>query len=111
MQCEKCGYEPTLAEIQAGWDECPGCIQLATQKAVKAAVKKDVSYDVRKAQYDYAGAQPVVVVDLQISFRSMVSLMIKATLAAIPAMIIVFFVVIGLLSFFGGLIASLHKYW
>ena len=49
------------------------------------------------------GAQPVVVVDIHMSFNSMVWFMVKWVIAAIPAAIILTVLVTVLLAFFGGL--------
>lgn len=109
MKCNACGYEPTLAEIQAGSGECQNCLRLAARKAAQAVTPK-LSAGVKEALHDYAGAQPVVVVDLRISFMSLVWLMVKAAFAAIPAMIIVFFVAVALLSFFGGIFSGIGNH-
>lgn len=42
------------------------------------------------AQSKYPGAQPVVIVDFQMSFGAMVVFMVKAAIAAIPASIILY---------------------
>lgn len=51
---------------------------------------------------DISRAQPVVVVDVKIKFLSMVVLMTKMVLAALPAFIIANLIVFGLFSALGG---------
>lgn len=89
MQCKKCGYEPTLAEIQAGTDECPGCIEKA-RRAQQRAQSAERPVAVR--------AQQVVVVDFEMSFPAMVRFMVKWAIAAIPALIILALLFMGLAS-------------
>ncbi|TVT66113.1 MAG: hypothetical protein FHK79_18080 [Pseudomonas sp.] len=45
---------------------------------------------VRDVVKEYPGAQPVVVVDIKMSFNSMVWFMVKWAIAAIPALIILY---------------------
>ncbi|WP_430317521.1 hypothetical protein [Pseudomonas nitroreducens] len=104
MQCPKCGHEPTLKEVQASPDDCPQCgvnytkfqqikereaEEAAQQRAVAASLKK-VSPVVRTVMHDYPGAQPVVVIDLNMGFWSMVKFMVKWAFASIPALLIIF---------------------
>lgn len=77
MQCQKCSYEPTMAEIQAGGD-CPGCA---------AAERKKVAAQ-RTAPLAATASPGVVVVDIDLPFGSMVRFMVKWAIAAIPAFII-----------------------
>lgn len=102
MKCPKCGHEPTLKQIQDSPEDCTQCgvnfakyrqiqardaEEAAQKKAATAAIAK-ASPVVRTALYEYPGAQPVVVVDLKMSFWSMVVFMVKWAIAAIPAVII-----------------------
>lgn len=89
MQCDQCGYEPTLAEIQAGQSECPGCIE----KARKAKLR--VQPAVRGTA---TRPQEVVIVDFDMSFPSMVRFMVKWAIAAIPALIILAILFLGIAS-------------
>lgn len=57
---------------------------------VREAAGKGDSGQVLDAIEKYPGAQPVVVVDLRMSFSSMVVFMVKWVIACIPAFIIVF---------------------
>ncbi len=45
----------------------------------------------------------VIITDIDIKFGSMISLMVKAAFAAIPAMIIVMIIVWGFMAIFGGI--------
>ncbi|HBO9381101.1 TPA: hypothetical protein NID63_006533 [Pseudomonas aeruginosa] len=58
---------------------------------------------------NYKGASPVVVIDFKMGFWSMVFFMVKASIAAIPAIIIVSFIVAGLFAVFGGFLAGLSS--
>lgn len=124
MQCPKCGHEPTLKEVQASPDDCPQCgvnytkfqqikereaEEAAQQRAVAASLKK-VSPVVRTVMHDYPGAQPVVVVDLKMSFWSMVVFMVKWAIAAIPAFLILIVLGVALTSFVSGFFSSYSKY-
>lgn len=104
MQCPKCGYEPTLKELQSSPGDCVACgvnfdkyqqiqareAEAAAQRKASAANLANVSPVVRAAMHDYPGAQPVVVVDLKMSFWSMVKFMVKWAFASIPAVLIIF---------------------
>jgi hypothetical protein len=56
------------------------------------------------------GRQEVVVTDIKIPFLSMVVLLVKWALAAIPALIILFFIFSILGIIFGGLFHG-HRFW
>ncbi|WP_312921159.1 hypothetical protein [Stutzerimonas nitrititolerans] len=109
MQCPKCGYEPTLSEVQRSPSDCVKCgvnyegyarsveAQRQAREAEQAqAVANFVAPHVRKMAADNRGAQPVVIVDAQMSFNSMVWFMVKWSIAAIPALMIL--ITIGFLS-------------
>lgn len=124
MKCPKCAYEPTLSEMQASPGDCPQCgvnydkyqqilAREAEEKAQKTAATvalAKASPVVRAALHDYPGAQPVVVVDLKMSFWSMVVFMVKWAIAAIPAFLILFLIGTVLVSFVGGFFSSYSKY-
>lgn len=108
MQCPKCGYEPTLAETQRSPDDCVKCginyagharhlAEQAQRKKESAAIIK-LAPAVRDATAKYPGAQPVVVIDINMGFWSMVKFMVKFAFATIPAAIIVTVVVTGAIS-------------
>jgi hypothetical protein len=86
MQCNKCGYEPSLKEIQAG-EECPACAE--KDRRAQAVV--------RPPQFR---PQEVVVVDLNMSFPAMVRFMVMWVLASIPALIILAIIFGGLAAIF-----------
>lgn len=116
MQCPKCRYEPTMAEMQSTPDECPKCgvyyakfrqahesanaepkqsggvIGSAWQGAkvsVEEGRRRRAGREAELAKRQLAGyANGVVVVDIKMSFWSMVVFMVKWVLAAIPAMLI-----------------------
>lgn len=96
MQCNFCRYEFTMREIQDE-AECPRCAE-NRQRAEAPAVSPPVAAHVKKVMGEYQGAQPVVILDLNMSFNSMVWFMVKWVLASIPAFIILF-VIFALLFF------------
>jgi len=121
MQCPKCGYEPTMSEMQRSPDDCVKCgvnyegharhvanvqAQRDSENSANAARAK-MAPAVLDAHSKYPGAQPVVVVDIKMSFWSMVVFMVKWAFAAIPAILII--AVIGavlwgfLIGFLGGI--------
>lgn len=110
MQCPKCNYEPTLSEVQRSPDDCVQCginyagharhaAEQAQQKNQSAGIIK-LSPAVRGATAKYPGAQPVVVIDINMGFWSMVMFMVQFAFATIPAAIIVTLVVTGVVSAF-----------
>lgn len=120
MQCPTCKHEAPAAEFGEPL-RCPACgafyekaVWLAGEKLDKAshdrlaAERKKVQQaavvtHVQKIADQNKGAQPVVVVDLHMSFNSMVWFMVKWAIAAIPAMIILFVIGFLILMFFGGM--------
>lgn len=94
MQCPKCGHEPTMSEIQRSPGDCTECginyegFERAAAKKNAPPIKTMVSADVAKAFHRHPGAQPVVVIDIDMKFWSMVKFMVKWAIAAIPAVII-----------------------
>lgn len=129
MQCPKCDHQDTDAAF-GDPARCPACgvfyakalankqrleaakappvltaaepqkvEPIAAQPAPPAKPQKHL-VDMTAGSY---GAQPVVVVDIHMSFNSMVWFMVKWVIAAIPAAIILTVLVTVLLAFFGGL--------
>lgn len=107
MKCDFCGYEFTMREAQEG-AKCPRCEESRAKDESDKAWRASVSPDVQGAIRDYPGAQPVVVVDLRMSFSSMMWFMVKAALASIPAFIILFVIGSVLAGFGAGLINALR---
>ena len=108
MQCPNCGYEPTMAEMQRSPDDCVKCginyqgfarslERRAEEDRERRAKLAAMAPAVKEAAQAYAGAQPVVVVDIKMGFWSMVIFMVKWAFAAIPAMLII--AVIGAMIF------------
>lgn len=117
MQCPKCHYEPTMSELQKSPDDCVKCgvnyegharhvaavtAQMEATRAANAERAKTPAAIVQASQ-QYPGAQPVVVIDINMSFGSMVIFMVKWALAAIPALAILFILFAGVSFFFGAL--------
>lgn len=116
MQCPECGHTPAVGE-QADPTRCPEC-GIYYHKALAARVR-ELEADkqrpkgpgeqppqqkvVRNASAMYPGVQPVVVLDVNMSFGSMVIFMIKWGLAAIPALIILTVIFFFIGSFLSGL--------
>lgn len=115
MQCPACNHIP-LAGNQPDPSACPKCgvryadairqanagsIAAKQQAAAQQQSLSAMSPDVRAAIKQYKGAQPVVVLDVSMSFNSMVWFMIKWALAAIPAMIILSVIAVVLFMLFG----------
>ncbi|WP_263147969.1 hypothetical protein [Pseudomonas sp. RIT-PI-AD] len=100
MQCPECGHTP-LAGTQPDPNRCPECgiyymvaaklrkeREQGAQQQVRENALPAVSKQVRAATAGYAGAQPVVIVDVNVSFNSLVVLLVKLVVAAIPAIIL-----------------------
>ncbi len=117
MQCPKCRYEPTLAEVQQSPEDCVKCgvnyegferhaAEVKAQRQLEQAANAERakrSPAVYEAEQQYPGAQPVVVVDINMSFGAMVRFMVKWVLASIPAIIILFLLFTGVPAFLGAL--------
>lgn len=98
MKCPKCGHEPTMNEHAASPEKCPSCgvyyAKAATpmnRQALEAAERERLAAQRRErasASRTSGPANPVVVVDLQMPFNSMVVFMVKWALASIPAVMI-----------------------
>lgn len=117
MQCPKCRYEPTLAEVQQSPEDCVKCgvnykgferhvAEVKSQRQAEQAANAERakrSPVVYEAEQQYPGAQPVVVVDVKMSFNSMVWFMVKWVIASIPALIILWLIFMFVLAGFGSL--------
>ena len=115
MQCPKCGYEPTLKELQSSPGDCVACgvnfekyQQIQAREADEAAQKRGAIAAAKKsspavwgALQRHPGAQPVVVIDIQMNFWSMVGFMVKWAFATIPAILIIMLIVWGFVSWLG----------
>ncbi|WP_312388384.1 hypothetical protein [Stutzerimonas nitrititolerans] len=137
MQCPNCNHEAPQSDFGDGL-QCPSCgafyakalaakqrreTQQAAQSAVTAAPaqpapspvkQKSASFKLAADHVEVAtrglnGAQPVVVVDVQMRFWSMVVFMVKWSLAAIPALLILMFIVAAIVSVAGVWFATLLK--
>lgn len=120
MQCPACNHIP-LAGSTANPNSCPKCginyADVIRAKASRAAmqqpsaademrrealkVKAARSADVNKMMQGYEGASPVVIVDINMSFNSMVWFMVKWAIAAIPALIILSLIALAIMVVFG----------
>lgn len=126
QQCPSCSYELTMTEQIDSPDKCPKCgiyfakfrakAQAEAQpfQAVKPTTPDRPSESsfrltadpVKVATRGLQGVQPVVVVDVHMRFWSMVVFMVKASLAAIPAIIILVMLFAVISAFMGGLLFS-----
>lgn len=94
-RCPECGiFYQKAAEMQRDREQITHQQQLAADAAARKQAENSVSPKVKAAMFEYRGAQPVVVIDVNMSFGSMVVFMIKWALAAIPAMILLFMILI-----------------
>lgn len=115
MKCPKCHYEPTMAEQQGSPSDCVKCgvnyegharhveNQRQAREAQAHALANAAAPHVKKMVADNRGAQPVVIIDAQMSFNSMVWFMVKWAIAAIPALIILILIGFFLIAFLGGM--------
>jgi hypothetical protein len=118
--CPKCGvrYADSLSarkglkndDAPPAWDRAEPLTADSAQRIRAGAptVSPAGRATVRGIEKQYPGAQPVVVVDFQMSFNSMVWFMVKAAIASIPAFIILFVIGAVLASFFGGALLGLR---
>lgn len=110
MKCSSCGYEFTMREMQEQ-AACPKCAENKALEARTAEIRAErrkadaaMAPHVRKVAEQYRGAQPVVIVDINMSFGAMVTFMVKWVLASIPAIIILVLLFTGIPAFFGALL-------
>lgn len=128
QQCPACNYELTLAEQTVAEGKCPSCgVYFAKYKArpenaargpnskwtegplVPEPAFRLAADPVKVATRGLSGVQPVVVVDVHMRFWSMVVFMVKAALAAIPAMAILFVVFMALGAMVGSAFADARQ--
>ncbi|MDP2446591.1 hypothetical protein [Pseudomonas sp.] len=106
-----------MAEMQASPGDCVKCgvnyqgharhlEQVRLQNEQARALQASLSPVVREVSAAYQGAQPVVVVDVRMSFWSMVVFMVKWVIASIPAGLIL----LALGSFIYGVVTALPAY-
>lgn len=120
MQCPTCDFEAPQADFGDPL-RCPKCgafyekalrLKLAASAPAPAPaatpVARPVSQGAATAR-QFNGAQPVVVVDVQMPFWSMVVFIVKWTLAAIPAMLILMFFLAAVASVAGVWFSTLFK--
>lgn len=81
----------------------------ASVAAVADKPKAAVSAHVRSVAFGLDGAQPVVVVDVQMRFWSMVMFIIKWALASIPAILILMLIFAGIASIAGVWFSALFQ--
>lgn len=117
MRCPKCKYEPTSEEQSSSKGQCPSC-GIFYEKYIaqlKAKLNGDPPVDIpapakvwrhKPASAVIGDSQPVVVVDIQMRFWSMVVFMVKWAFAAIPALIIIGVIITVLSGFFAGVVMS-----
>ena len=133
MECPKCKYEPTLAEHTASPEICPKCgVVYAKAQARQEAAAQPVTGKVaagiagakagvaasrqqreeREWQAKLSASAPdcVVVTGVQIPFLSLIWLMTKIILAALPALILAGFIVLAITSVVGGAISGYSSY-
>lgn len=103
MQCPKCGHEPTLSEVQSSPNDCAQCGinfegYARSQQALKdqRPIGMKVAPEVKTVVSRFPGAQPVVVIDVDMKFWSMVKFMVKWAFASIPALLIIFVICMAL---------------
>lgn len=113
LKCPKCNayYEKAIWHSGDQLSRSDGERLLTERKSTTAPVP--ILPHVKKMADMNKGAQPVVVVDLNMSFSSMVVFMIKWAIASIPAMIVLFLIGMVLVAMlagtFGGLAGLLAK--
>lgn len=118
MQCPKCKYDPTLTEMQSSPDDCVKCginyagyTQSLARAAEAKAAQERLNPTVRSVSRDFNGAQPVVVIGVEMGFWQLVRFMVKFILASIPAIVIAGLLIFFMFSFFSGLSIGIAKYF
>lgn len=111
MECPKCKHEPTMAEQQASPDVCPACGVVYAEvkgapatggltgaKAAAAASRKARGEQETLARIKQENPGYVAVTDFNMPFWSMVQFLVKLSLAAIPAAVILGILAWGFVS-------------
>lgn len=134
MECPKCKYEPTMAEHTASPDICTKCgvvyakVRAQQEAAAEPSASSKVAVGIAGAKAGIAGSRAqrealkwqaklgasapdrVVVAGVQIPFLSLIWLMTKIILAALPALVLAVFIVWALFSFVKGVVTSYNMY-
>jgi len=128
MECPKCRHEPTMAEQAESPGICPKCgvvyAKVQAQREGKATVRQgppiaaQMAAAARPSPASKINSEPdlvaidgeVVITGVQIPFFSLIWLMTKIILAALPAMMLAAFIVFLLVTFFGSAISSYNQY-
>lgn len=97
MQCPACKADSPVSSYGEPL-RCPECGAFY-EKAVQSATKATLLQN--KPASEGKDSMPVVVVDFNMSFTSMVNFMIKLALASIPAFLVLLGITIGVLLFTG----------
>lgn len=106
MRCPKCRHEPTLAELTKNKDQCSNCgifykkyidqMEAKLNDDPASGTPKPVKWWRHQPYGQIIGdAKPVVVVDIQMKFWSMVVFMVKWAIASIPAILILVLIATG----------------
>lgn len=93
-KCKKCGEE-----IEDQFDSCWKCEQPVEARPLASPVKKQ--------QPTVSQNMEVTVTDIKMPFWSMVIFLVKLSIAAIPAAIIIAIIYLGATALLGGLFAGL----
>lgn len=113
MQCPACNHIP-LAGNQPDPAVCPKCgvayaesirKNVAARQQAPTVAQPVMAPHVLKVAQEHRGAQPVVIVDVKMSFNSMVWFMVKWVLASIPAFLILLLLLVVLVA-----VAGVGKY-
>ncbi|SHM76745.1 hypothetical protein SAMN05216288_4245 [Pseudomonas punonensis] len=116
MTCPKCGYEPTMAEMQRSPNDCVSCginYEGYTRKtAAQGPASLGIEAAAKSAEFSrrYPGAAPVVIIDVNMRFWSMVAFMVKWAIASIPALLIIMVLLVGVPLFLFGFVDSYSGY-
>lgn len=109
MKCPNCQYDPTMSEIQRSPADCVKCgihYDAFYKEQAAAAARASVVFSSGK----HGEAQPVIVMDIDMKFWSMVKFMVKWAIAAIPAFVILVLIGTAVFTLLTGFIASYSTY-
>jgi len=124
MNCPKCNYEPTMAEQTNSPNICPSCGVVYAKVKAQQENRSGINYGpsvldqmsmhaknakesvragrARRAEAELTSASETVITNIKIPFGSLIWLMTKLILAALPALALAVVILTMLVSVLGG---------
>lgn len=105
MKCKSCGHQATQSEAISGASICSRCGGHYDAAEVGHTLNAIPSFGASRSEQNHPDARPVVVVDINMDFSSMVIFMLKWSVASIPALAILIALGTGAIFLIRGLLS------